>query len=221
MALPKDWALAIQKQGLQLPYQAIIARLNEERASGKVIYPPQHLLFNALTLTPFSSVKVVILGQDPYHDEGQAHGLAFSVPKGVKCPPSLHNIFKELAQDLSVLNSSGDLSNWAQQGVLLLNTSLSVEAHQPLSHAHYGWQDITDAIIQTLASQRSHLVFMLWGKYAQAKTKLINPDNKHLILKAPHPSPLSAHRGFLGCKHFSQANQFLESKGQTPINWKT
>lgn len=221
MALPKDWALALQQLAKQPSYKTILDKLEQERAMGKVIYPPQHLLFNALTLTPFSAVKVVILGQDPYHSEGQAHGLAFSVPKGIKCPPSLHNIFKELAQDLRVLNNSGDLSYWAQQGVLLLNTSLSVEANQPLSHANYGWQELTDAFIQALSSQRTQLVFMLWGKYAQAKTKLIAPDRGHLILQAPHPSPLSAHRGFLGCKHFSLANDFLQSHGQTPINWKT
>lgn len=185
------------------------------------IYPPSSLVFKAFELTPFDDVKVVVLGQDPYHQPGQAHGLAFSVPIGVKIPPSLRNIYKELGRDIPgfMLPSHGDLIYWAQQGVLLLNATLTVRANQAGSHQKKGWEKLTDHIISTLSEEKSDLVFMLWGNYAQEKVKLID-ETKHLILKSTHPSPLSAYQGFLGCGHFSKANQFLESKGLKIIDWQ-
>jgi uracil-DNA glycosylase len=173
-----------------------------------------------LNTTPFDKVKVVILGQDPYHGPGQAHGLCFSVPAGVKPPPSLRNIYKEIQSDLSVAErpNSGNLLPWAEQGVLLLNSVLTVEARQAASHQGKGWELFTDQVIKVLSEESEHIVFMLWGSYAQKKGQVINPAN-HLVLKAPHPSPLSAHRGFLGCKHFSVCNQYLIEQGKTPIDW--
>jgi uracil-DNA glycosylase len=201
-------------------HQRILDNVNEIRER-KTIYPPAGKEFYALDVTPFEDVKVIIVGQDPYHGQGQAHGLAFSVPEGVPPPPSLRNIFKEVAQDVGDSDpehASTDLTRWAKQGVLLLNTILTVEAGAPGSHAHLGWPRLTDAIIHTLSQQRDHLVFMLWGNKAQAKRALI--DNRdHLILEAPHPSPLSAWRGFLGCAHFSQANDYLQRHGKTAIVW--
>lgn len=185
----------------------------------KQIFPPAKLIFNAFEHTPFDEVKVVILGQDPYHNDGQAHGLSFSVNDGVKFPPSLINIFKEINEDLSVpVPPSGNLTRWADQGVLLLNATLTVQAHIAGSHQNRGWENFTDAAIRKLAEERSNIVFMLWGSYAQKKAAFIDPD-KHLILKSVHPSPLSAHRGFFGCKHFSKANDYLLSKGLSPIQW--
>ncbi|HZJ73742.1 MAG TPA: uracil-DNA glycosylase [Perlabentimonas sp.] len=183
------------------------------------VYPSTNQIFNAFNSTPFQKVKVVILGQDPYHGDGQAHGLSFSVPKGVKQPPSLVNIFKEVSTDIGgEIPLHGNLSHWAQQGVLLLNATLTVRAHQAGSHQNRGWERFTDAAIEAISKYRSNTVFMLWGAYAQAKEKLID-TNRHYVLKAPHPSPLSAYRGFLGCKHFSQANSYLEEKADTGINW--
>jgi uracil-DNA glycosylase len=183
------------------------------------IFPAGSHIFNAFNSTPFGNVKVVILGQDPYHGAGQAHGLCFSVPKGVEQPPSLVNIFKEINSDLGYpVPSHGNLQKWANQGVLLLNATLTVRAHQAGSHQGRGWEQFTDAAIKTLADKRENLVFMLWGAYAQAKIKLIDTD-KHYILKAPHPSPLSAYRGFFGCKHFSLANAYLNKVGQSEIDW--
>jgi len=185
----------------------------------QVIYPPSKDIFNALTASDFEDVKVVILGQDPYHGAKQAHGLCFSVNKGIKPPPSLVNIFKELKADLGIdPPPHGDLSHWAKQGVLLLNSVLTVRDGQPQSHAGKGWEEFTDRVISELGSQRENLVFILWGSSAQKKAAHID-DKRHLILKAPHPSPLSAHRGFMGCKHFSLTNFFLESHGISPINW--
>jgi uracil-DNA glycosylase len=191
-----------------------------EKRAGKVIYPPGPRIFAAFDATPFDAVKVVILGQDPYHGPGQAHGLCFSVPPGVPPPPSLENIFAELARDLGVPRPDhGCLLPWARQGVLLLNAVLTVERGNAGSHQGKGWEAFTDAAIARLDREREHLVFMLWGSYAQAKGRLVDA-RRHLVLKAPHPSPLSAHRGFIGCGHFSAANQYLQRHGATPIDWR-
>ena len=197
-------------------------KLVEEMKSGIVIYPPSKQIFNAFKLTPFKKVKVVILGQDPYHGKGQAHGLSFSVPNGVKPPPSLVNIFKEIENDLAVkppkTPTNGNLESWAKQGVLLLNAILTVRANNPASHRNLGWEKLTDAAIKTLSDKRERIVFLLWGKFAQEKESLID-ISKHLVLKAPHPSPFSANSGFFGCKHFSKTNDYLIKTGQTPIAW--
>src|SRR5690606_33745031 len=184
--------------------------IKTEKSLGKVIYPPGKLIFNAFNQTPFDKVKVVLLGQDPYHGPGQAHGLCFSVPKGIKPPPSLLNIFKEIRTDIGINmpDQYGDLTSWAQQGVLLLNAALTVRANEPLSHAKFGWAAFTDAVIHTVSEKKEHVVFLLWGRFAQEKQILINPE-KHYILKAAHPSPFSANNGFLGCKHFSKTNEWL------------
>ncbi len=182
-------------------------------------FPPAKLIFNAFEHTPFDKVKVVILGQDPYHNDGQAHGLCFSVPEGIQPPPSLVNIFKEINRDLGIpVPPSGDLTRWANQGVLLLNATLTVEAHKAGSHQKKGWEEFTDAAIHRLADNRENLVFILWGSYAQKKASFID-TTKHLVLKSVHPSPLSAHNGFFGNNHFSETNKYLESKGITPIEW--
>lgn len=183
------------------------------------VFPPGSLIFNAFDLTPFDKVKVVILGQDPYHAPCQAHGLSFSVPDGIPFPPSLQNIFKEISDDLNIpIPKSGCLEKWAREGVLLLNASLTVRCGQAASHAGRGWERFTDAAIRTLSQKREHLVFMLWGNYAIAKQSLID-TSKHLILKSVHPSPLAAYRGFFGCKHFSKTNDYLIAQGETPIDW--
>lgn len=193
--------------------------LKDEKDAGKQIFPPGSLIFNALNTTPFDKVKVVIIGQDPYHDVGQAHGLCFSVLPPVKFPPSLRNIFKEIQEDLGYpVPRTGDLTKWAEQGVLLLNATLTVEAHKAGSHQGKGWEEFTDAVIHALNEQCEGIVFMLWGSYAQKKGAYID-TNKHCVLKSVHPSPLSAHRGFFGCKHFSQANEYLKQHGKEPINW--
>ncbi len=185
----------------------------------KTVFPPAKLIFNAFEHTPFDKVKVVILGQDPYHNIGQAHGLSFSVNDGIQQPPSLVNIFKEIQDGLQIpVPVSGNLTRWADQGVLLLNATLTVVAHQAASHQNRGWEEFTDAAIKKLADEREHLVFLLWGSYAQKKSLFID-QRKHLVLKAPHPSPLSSYRGFFGCKHFSKANDYLQANGTTPISW--
>jgi uracil-DNA glycosylase len=185
----------------------------------QLIYPPGKLIFNALNLTPFSQTKVVIIGQDPYHGTGQAHGLSFSVPKGVKIPPSLQNIFKELHADISFnIPEHGNLEKWAKQGVLLLNATLTVRAHQAGSHQNKGWENFTDAIIKNLSEHKEHLVFFLWGGFARKKLALINKD-KHLVLESAHPSPLSAYNGFFGCKHFSKCNAYLQANNYKEIDW--
>lgn len=194
--------------------------LRREKAAGKEIYPPGPLIFNALNSTPLERVKVVIIGQDPYHGPGQAHGLCFSVQPGVPAPPSLQNIYKELKRDLNIdPPRHGYLQHWAEQGVLLLNTSLTVERGNAGSHADKGWQHFTDRVIQVVSEQRPKLVFLLWGSHAQSKQRLIDPT-KHLVLRSAHPSPLSAHRGFLGNGHFSRTNAFLAQNGLEPIDWR-
>jgi len=201
-------------------FTGLVRHLKMERASGKTIYPPGSLIFNAFELTPFDSVKVVILGQDPYHGPGQAHGLCFSVPDGVKPPPSLMNIFKEIATDTGLLPSgrSGNLTRWARQGVLLLNATLTVRDNEPNSHAGIGWMPFTDAVIRVLSERREDIVFMLWGRFAQEKAGQVDPA-RHLVLRAAHPSPFSAANGFFGCRHFSRANAWLVSRGITPVDW--
>ncbi|MDR2145118.1 MAG: uracil-DNA glycosylase [Tannerella sp.] len=185
----------------------------------ETIYPPASLIFNAFNLCPFDKVKVVLLGQDPYHEPGQAHGLCFSVRAGVPFPPSLRNIFKEIHDDLGKpVPQSGDLTRWAEQGVLLLNATLTVKAHYAGSHQGKGWETFTDAVIRKLTSERKNLVYILWGSYAQRKGEMID-STQNLVLQSPHPSPLSASRGFFGNKHFSKANDYLEKTGQTPIEW--
>jgi uracil-DNA glycosylase len=198
---------------------ALRAFLVHEKAAGKAIYPPGPLIFNALDRTPFDAVKVVILGQDPYHGPGQAHGLCFSVARGVVVPPSLVNIYAEIQRDLGITPPRhGNLEAWADRGVLLLNSVLTVEAGQAASHQGRGWEAFTDRIVALLAAEREHLVFLLWGSHAQRKAGVVDP-NRHLLLKAPHPSPLSAHRGFLGCGHFSACNRYLAEHGLGAIDW--
>ena len=218
--LESSW-LKVLKDEFEKPYMKNLSVfLNNEKKNNKIIYPPGSKIFNALNLTPFTSVKVIILGQDPYHGQNQANGLSFSVEIGNKIPPSLQNIFKELNSDLNILPSQhGDLSNWAKQGVLLLNTILTVEASKPSSHSNKGWEIFTDKILHSLSSLKDNLVFILWGKKAQEKISLID-ESKHKILKSPHPSPYSANNGFFGSQPFSKTNFFLESKNIDKINWK-
>lgn len=198
---------------------ALVTFLAREHEAGHVVHPPAQQLFEAFRRTPFDAVRVVILGQDPYHGPGQAMGLGFSVPRGVTIPPSLRNIQTEVERDLGVPRPGhGDLSDWADQGVLLLNASLTVRADEAGSHAAAGWQDLTDAAISALSDHREHLVFLLWGRHAQAKAASIDAE-RHLVLTAAHPSPLSASRGFHGCGHFSRANAYLEAHGTPPIDW--
>ena len=215
------WQDALGPQKEAEYFTRLMARIQSEREAGKVIYPPQQDVFNALKFTPLESVKVVILGQDPYHGPDQAHGLCFSVLPGVKTPPSLVNIYKELATDIDgfVIPEHGTLTGWAEQGVLLLNTVLTVEQGKAHSHAKWGWETFTDAVIDAVNRHQQGVVFLLWGSHAQKKGKHID-TSKHHVLSAPHPSPLSAHRGFLGCKHFSQTNQLLSSQNKSPINWQ-
>lgn len=194
--------------------------LREEKNHKKLIYPKSDKVFSALNFTPFEKVKVVILGQDPYHGKGQAHGLCFSVPKGINPPPSLVNIYKELQSDLNLpMPKHGTLVSWAEQGVLLLNSVLTVESGKPASHQGKGWEQFTDRVIHILNEKKTALVFLLWGAYAQKKGAFID-KTRHLVLQAPHPSPFSAHQGFLGCKHFSKTNEYLQQHGETPIHWQ-
>ncbi len=193
--------------------------LNQQQQNKKIIFPPKSQWFKAFELTPFNQVKVVILGQDPYHHERQAQGLSFSVANGIKIPPSLSNIYQELYADIGIQPStSGDLTHWAEQGVLLLNSVLTVEKNSPGSHVKSGWVEFSDAVIDVLNAHKQNLVFLLWGAYAQQKTILID-NSKHLVLSAAHPSPFSAHKGFFGCKHFSKTNDYLKRHNLTPINW--
>lgn len=207
-------------QEFDKPYMACLKSfLQAEKGAGKIIYPKGDQIFNALNTTSFNDVKVVILGQDPYHGEGQAHGLSFSVPVGVKPPPSLMNIYKEITAEYGVkMPQTGDLTKWAKQGVLLLNATLTVQQALAGSHQNKGWEEFTDAIIRLINDQHQHIVFMLWGSYAQKKGAFID-RKRHLVLTAPHPSPLSAHRGFLGCGHFKQANDYLVQHGRPAIDW--
>lgn len=208
------------KDEFEKPYfEKIVHFLKQEKNAGKVIYPPGTLIFNAFGSTPFSKVKVVILGQDPYHNPKQAHGLSFSVPDNVAPPPSLVNIFKELQDDLGIsIPQSGNLVHWAMQGVLLLNASLTVEAHDPNAHKTIGWHLFTDEVIRRISEGKEHVVFVLWGKFAQEKGTLVD-TTKHLLLKAAHPSPFSAYNGFFGCRHFSKTNKWLSEHGEKPIDW--
>ena len=217
--ISNDWLSPLKEEFGKEYYKKLSQTVNEEYKT-HVIYPPADDLFNAFHFTPLHEVKVVILGQDPYHNEGQAHGLCFSVQKGVEIPPSLLNIFKELQDDLNcTMPSSGYLKKWADQGVLLLNTVLTVRAHEANSHKGIGWEEFTDAAIRILNEQDRPIVFMLWGSNAREKKKMLN-NPKHLILEAPHPSPLSAYRGFFGCRHFSKCNAFLIKNGLDPIDWQ-
>lgn len=213
-----SWKNALNQVFEQKYIDTLFTFVKGEYATTKV-YPPGKEIFNAFAHCPIGSVKVVILGQDPYHGPGQAHGLAFSVKEGMALPPSLVNIFKEIELDLGKpIPNNGDLTRWADQGVFLLNATLTVRAHQAGSHQKKGWEEFTDEVIRTISAQRDHVVFMLWGAYAQKKGALID-SNKHLILKAPHPSPLSSYRGFFGCKHFSKTNEYLVANGKKPIDW--
>jgi len=218
--LNNDWSEQLDFVFKQDYYQHLLDFLEYESTHNKIIYPPKEQIFAAFKLSSFENTKVVILGQDPYHNEGQAQGLSFSVPKGVTIPPSLRNIFRELEMDLNIKPSlSGDLTHWGNQGVLLLNSVLTVEKNSPGSHAKSGWVNFTDTVIDILNEQKQNLVFLLWGAYAQQKSELIDQE-KHLVLMAAHPSPFSAHKGFFGCRHFSKANAYLQSTKQTTINWE-
>ena len=214
-----NWSTLLSQEKQKPYFLNILSHIKQERANGKIIYPSHSDIFNALELTAFENLKVVIIGQDPYHNPHQAHGLSFSVPKGVTPPPSLLNIFKELKTDCQIEKPlHGCLINWAKQGVLLLNSVLTVEENKPGSHANIGWQQFTDTIIQKINAHPEKIIYLLWGAYAHKKAALIDTQ-KHIILTAPHPSPLSAHRGFLGCGHFSKANALLKKYNRTPINW--
>ncbi|MEM1000564.1 MAG: uracil-DNA glycosylase [Bacteroidota bacterium] len=217
--IEESWKAALADE-FNKPYFAVLkAFLVSEKEAGQTIYPPGKYIFNAFDSTPFNDVKVVIIGQDPYHGPGQAHGLCFSVQKGVVTPPSLRNMYKEIKDDLGMpVPSHGYLQHWADQGVLLLNSILTVRAHQAASHRNKGWEEFTDAAIHKLNAERENLVFLLWGGFAKKKSSMINPA-KHLILKAAHPSPLSANNGWFGSKHFSQTNAYLEAHGIPPIDW--
>lgn len=218
--IEESWKKVLQGEFSKPYFQNIILHLKTEKTQGKIIYPPGPFIFNAFNTTPLDKVKVVILGQDPYHGPGQAHGLCFSVQNGVPAPPSLVNIFKELRDDTGMeIPMHGNLTKWAEQGVFLLNASLTVRAGEPMSHAKIGWATFTDQVIRTISAERKHVVFLLWGKFAQEKSTLID-GSRHLILKAAHPSPLSAHNGFLGCKHFSKTNEYLMQQGIAPVDWQ-
>ena len=215
-----SWKIALADEFGKPYFKELRHFLATEKHSGKTIYPPGSLIFNAFNSTPFNKVRVVILGQDPYHGDGQAHGLCFSVQHGVKPPPSLVNIYKELKSDVGFeIPAHGNLQKWTEQGVFLLNAMLTVEANQPASHQKKGWEEFTNAVIQKLSKERSGLIFLLWGNFAQQKAVLID-ETKHTILKAAHPSPFSAHNGFFGCKHFSKTNEILKAKGEKEIDWQ-
>ena len=216
--IESSWKEILQPEFEKDYFKNLVEFVKSEYAS-QVIYPPGKLIFNAFEQCPFDKVKVVILGQDPYHEPGQAHGLCFSVNDGVTFPPSLVNIFKEIESDLSIpAPASGNLTRWAKQGVLLLNATLTVRAHQAGSHQHKGWETFTDTVIHRIAEQKDHVVFILWGAYAQKKGEFISPQ-KHFVLQSSHPSPLSAHRGFFGNKHFSKTNAYLRQTGQEAVDW--
>lgn len=217
--LEPSWKASVGEYLMRDDMRALSGSLRERKAAGATIYPPAAQIFAAFDATPFDATKVVILGQDPYHGHGQAHGLCFSVPPGVDVPPSLVNVFKELERDLGIRRPNhGCLLAWAEQGVLLLNAVLTVEAGRPGAHQGMGWEGFTDHVVETLNREREGLVFLLWGSYAQAKGKIIDP-RRHRVLKAPHPSPLSAHRGFIGCGHFSSTNEYLARRGHPVIDW--
>ncbi|MBO9151509.1 uracil-DNA glycosylase [Chitinophaga sp. GCM10012297] len=218
--IESSWKEALKEEFQKSYFEQIVMFLKHEKALGKTIYPQGSQIFNAFDKTPFDKVRVVILGQDPYHGPGQAHGLCFSVQKGTKPPPSLVNIYKEMNADLGIpIAQTGDLTPWAENGVLLLNAFLTVRDGEPLSHSKIGWETFTDAVIRTVSNKKEGVVFMLWGKFAQDKQVLID-GTQHHILKAAHPSPFSADKGFFGCKHFSKANELLIRQGKEPVNWQ-
>ncbi|ALS99601.1 uracil-DNA glycosylase [Lacimicrobium alkaliphilum] len=216
-----DWQVLLGEEKQQPYFQKILSFVQAEREAGKTIYPPREDVFNAFKYTALADLKVVILGQDPYHGPNQAHGLCFSVQPGIKPPPSLVNIYKELARDIAefTVPQHGCLQHWAEQGVLLLNTVLTVEQGQAHSHAKIGWETFTDKVIEQINRHTQGVVFLLWGSHAQKKGSIVDRQ-RHLVLSAPHPSPLSAHRGFLGCGHFSQANTYLQQQGKAAIDWR-
>ncbi len=216
--IEESWKEALEQE-FSKPYFSDLKAFLLSEKTNYTVYPPGRFIFNAFNLTPFTNVKAVILGQDPYHGPGQAHGLSFSVQRGVRVPPSLRNILQEIQSDLKREPSvNDDLSAWARQGVLLLNATLTVRAATAGSHQGKGWETFTDAVIKIVSEEKEHVVFLLWGRYAQNKTALID-TSKHLVLKAPHPSPLSAHMGFFGCRHFSRANEWLRAHGSEPVQW--
>jgi len=216
-----SWKELLKDEFSKPYFRQIVTFLKTEKAAGKIIHPPGPLIFNAFNQTPFTKLKVVLLGQDPYHGQGQAHGLSFSVQNGVKPPPSLANIFKEIQSDTGIAmpQQYGNLTRWAEQGVLLLNASLTVRANEPNSHARIGWTEFTDAVIRKISEEKKGIVFLLWGKFAQDKQVLID-ETKHFVLKAAHPSPFAADKGFFGCRHFSKTNELLTRQGLSPIDWK-
>ncbi len=217
--IEESWKDVLRNEFTKPYFLQIVTHLKTEKVSGKIIYPPGHLIFNAFDTTPFSKIKVVIIGQDPYHGTGQAMGLSFSVPDSVPPPPSLINIYKELNTDIGMkIPTSGNLTKWAIQGVLLLNAVLTVRANEPASHSKIGWMDFTNAVIKKISDEKKGIVFLLWGKFAQEKQVLID-ETKHHVLKAAHPSPFSADKGFFGCKHFSRTNELLIKQGVMPIDW--
>lgn len=219
--IESSWKSVLKDEFTRPYFEQIVHFLKTEKMAGKTIFPPGSLIFNAFEQTPFDKVKVVLLGQDPYHGAGQAHGLCFSVQDGVAPPPSLINIFKEIQSDIGITMPSkkGNLTGWAQQGVLLLNAALTVRANEPFSHSKIGWAVFTDAVIQKISELKTGIVFLLWGKFAQEKQTLID-ETKHYVLKAAHPSPFSADRGFFKCKHFSKTNSLLLQQGKDPVDWK-
>ena len=217
--IENSWKKQLQQEFTKSYFLQIVTHLKTERSTNAIIYPPGSMIFNAFTQTPFDKVKVVILGQDPYHGPQQAMGLSFSVPQDIKPPPSLVNIFKELKKDIGMeIPTTGDLTPWAKQGVLLLNSVLTVRANEPASHSKIGWMNFTDAVIKKISDEKKGVVFLLWGRFAQEKQVLID-EIKHHVLKAAHPSPFSAYNGFFGCKHFSRINTLLEKDGLEPIDW--
>jgi len=217
--IEEGWKNVLKAEFSKPYFQNAVTFIKAEKSQGKTVYPPGALIFNAFDKTPFNAVKVVLLGQDPYHGYGQAHGLSFSVPDGVTPPPSLINIFKELKSDIGMpVPNTGNLTKWATQGVLLLNAVLTVRANEAASHAKIGWMDFTNAVISKISEQKEGVVFLLWGRFAQEKQVLID-ETRHQVLKAAHPSPFSADKGFFGCRHFSKTNNYLTNQGQSPIDW--
>lgn len=218
--IENSWKEVLKDEFPQDYFQQIVVFLKTEKSAGRLIFPPGGYIFNAFEKTPFEKVKVVLLGQDPYHNKGQAHGLSFSVPDGIAFPPSLMNIFKELKNDVGLeIPTSGNLEPWATQGILLLNASLTVRDHEPGSHSKIGWLQFTDKVILKISELNNGIIFLLWGRFAHQKQMLID-ETKHFVLKAAHPSPFSADKGFFGCRHFSKTNDLLVSQNKSPINWK-
>ena len=218
--IEESWKNVLKAEFTKSYFQQAVTFIKTEKSQGKTIYPPGQLIFNAFDKTPFNKVKVVLLGQDPYHGPGQAMGLSFSVPDGIPPPPSLINIFKELQTDIGMpIPKTGNLTKWANEGILLLNAVLTVRANEAASHAKIGWMDFTNAVISKVSQEKENVVFLLWGRFAQEKQSLID-ETRHLVLKAAHPSPLGAHKGFFGCRHFSKTNDYLMKHGKDPIDWR-